>query len=87
MWVVVCGRAQLAFLCLLVKTVRSLALIIENRFREAECSNRQITKRARPALGVQSLYRTVLNVSLGLKILAARGWQREVAIKHPTNIF
>lgn len=74
MWVVICGEARLAFLRLLVKTVRSLALIEVNHFREAELSNRQISAAPDLHLGFPSLYKTVLKVSLGLKIVAAQSW-------------
>lgn len=34
MWVVICGEAQLAFLCLLVKIAQRLAKIGENPYRD-----------------------------------------------------
>ena len=75
MWVVICGKAQLAFLCLLVKTVRSLALIEENHFREAKLSNGQISQGTDLHLEFNSLFKTVLEVSLELNIVAVQGWQ------------
>ncbi len=90
MWVVICGEAQLAFLRLLVKTVRSLAQIEENHFREAELSNRQDYHFhwTRPAFRVSfHAAKLVLKLSLRLNIVAARSWPRGVAIKRPSSIF
>lgn len=87
MWIVICGEAQLAFLCLLVKTAWSLAQIEENHFREAELSNRQISTGPDQHLEFHSLCETVLKLSLGLNIAAPQSWPWEVAIKCTPHIF